>query len=78
MLSLAANPLPFKAPEAHERPPFSDVTRGLADIDGSGPEQLSSAVLRADLKWFAMQQDVQGQRALSTARVSTSPSAIHA
>jgi hypothetical protein len=56
MRLLAANPLPFKASEAHERPPFSDVARGLADIDGSGPDQLSSAALRDDLRWFAMQQ----------------------
>jgi Domain of unknown function (DUF222) len=56
MRLLAANPLSFKASEAHERPPFSDVARGLADIDGSGPDQLSSAALRDDLRWFAMQQ----------------------
>jgi hypothetical protein len=56
MSSLAAIPLPFQVPEAHQRPPFSDVTRGLAGIDEGGPEQLSAKALRDDLKWFATQQ----------------------
>jgi hypothetical protein len=51
--SLAAIPLSFKVPEAHGRPPFSDVAAGLASIDERGREQLSSAALRDDLRWFA-------------------------
>ena len=56
MRLLAANPLPVHVPEAHERPPFSDVSRGLAEIDSGTPEQLSSKALREDLRWFATQQ----------------------
>jgi hypothetical protein len=56
MRLLAANPLPLRVPEGHERPPFSDVSQGLAGIDDGGPEQLSSSALRDDLRWFAMQQ----------------------
>ena len=56
MSSLAAEPAPLPAPEAHLRPPFSDVTRGLAALDERGPEQVSSAALRDDLRWFATQQ----------------------
>jgi hypothetical protein len=56
MLLLAADPLPFRVPEAPKGPAFSDVARGIADIDGGGPEQLSSSALRDDVKWFAMQQ----------------------
>src|SRR5215467_5746290 len=55
MSSLAAIPLSFKVPEAHERPPFSDVAQGLASIADGGPAHLSSAALRDDLRWFAMQ-----------------------
>lgn len=55
MLS-AQPPLPVPVPEAHERPPFSDVAQSLATIDEAGPGQLSSAALRDDLRWFAMQQ----------------------
>src|SRR5690348_17209562 len=56
MSSLAAIPLPFKEPEAHGQPPFSDVARGLASIDGNGPQQLSTDALRDDIRWFAQQQ----------------------
>ena len=56
MSSLAADPVSFEAPEAHSRPPFSDVTDGLARLDDGGPEQLSTASLRDDLRWFAAQQ----------------------
>src|SRR5262245_41807497 len=42
-------------PEAHSRPPFTDVASGLAGIDERGPEQVSSAALRDDLRWFATQ-----------------------
>jgi Domain of unknown function (DUF222) len=53
MLSLAAEPTTY---QAHEHPPFSDVARGLADIDGRGPEGLSAGELRDDLRWLATQQ----------------------
>src|SRR5215472_4955362 len=56
MSSLAADQVSFEAPEAHSRPPFSDVTDGLARLDDGGPEQLSTASLRDDLRWFAAQQ----------------------
>ncbi|HYW28120.1 MAG TPA: DUF222 domain-containing protein, partial [Terriglobales bacterium] len=52
MCSLAAD----AAPETHARPPFSNVSRGLARIDEGGPEQRSAAGLRDDLRWFATQQ----------------------
>src|SRR5215469_2762543 len=56
MRLLAAHQLPSETPEAHGRPPFSDVTQGLASIDESGPQQLSSKALRDDMRWFATQQ----------------------
>src|SRR5215472_5419882 len=55
MSSLAAVPLSFTTSEACSLPPFSDVAAGLASIDERGPEQLSSAALRDDLRWFATQ-----------------------
>jgi hypothetical protein len=56
MYSLAADPLHLRTPKAHERPPFSDVARGLDEIDEAGPQQLSTDGLRDDLRWLAMQQ----------------------
>jgi len=56
MRLLAAHQLPSEPPEAHGRPPFWDVTQGLAGIDESGPQQLSSKALRDDMRWFATQQ----------------------
>jgi Domain of unknown function (DUF222) len=53
MLSLAAESTSF---QAHEEPPFSDVSQGLADIDERGPKELTAGELRDDLKWFAIQQ----------------------
>src|SRR5215472_17149009 len=55
MLSPPAADPASQVPEAHGRPPFSDVSLGLAAIDEWGPEQQSSAALRDDLRWFAMQ-----------------------
>jgi len=52
--SLAVDPV-APVPEAHGQPPYSDAAAGLASIDERGPEQLSSAALRDDLRWFALQ-----------------------
>jgi hypothetical protein len=43
-------------PEAHERPPFSEVAQGIASIDERGPEQLTPDALRDDIRWFTEQQ----------------------
>ena len=53
--SLAADPV-SPVPEAHSRPPYSDVCGGIASIDERGPEPLSSAGLRDDMRWFETQQ----------------------
>ena len=53
--SLAAADQVSGIADDHERPPYSDVVRGLAGIDERGPEQLSSGALRDGLRWFATQ-----------------------
>jgi hypothetical protein len=43
---------PFaRVPEAHTRPPYSDVAQGLASIDERGPGELTAGALRDDLRW---------------------------
>jgi hypothetical protein len=53
--SPAADPV-SQVPEAHERPPYSHVTAGIAGIHELLPEQLSSSSLREDVRWFETQQ----------------------
>ena len=55
MLSPLAGDPRSRVPEAHVRPPYSDVTAGLAGIDERGPDELSSCALRDDLRWFETQ-----------------------
>jgi Domain of unknown function (DUF222) len=55
MLSPAVPLASLPVPEAHRRPPFSDVAAGLGRLEEAGPDQLSANAVRDDLRWFQTQ-----------------------